>query len=73
MFKKIVPAIDDDVVVLFELMNLIDDYISKVFPSFSRNCFWKIAKEIFAFVSSFQVNWFMKSYGHCHRDNKGFE
>lgn len=39
MFKKIVPAIDDDVVVLFELMNLIDDCISKVFPSLSRNCF----------------------------------
>ena len=39
MFKKIVPAIDDDVVVLFELMNLIDDCISKVFRSFSRNCF----------------------------------
>ena len=38
MFKKIVPAIDD-VVVLFELMNLIDDYIFKVFRSFSRNCF----------------------------------
>ena len=39
MFKKIVPVIDDDVVVLFELMNLINDCISKVFPSFSRNCF----------------------------------
>ena len=39
MLKKIVPVIDDDVVVLFELMNLIDDCISKVFPSFSRNCF----------------------------------
>lgn len=39
MFKNIVPVIDDDVVVLFELMNLIDDCISKVFPSFSRNCF----------------------------------
>ena len=39
MFKKIVPVIDDDVVVLFELMNLIDDCISKVFPSFSRNFF----------------------------------
>lgn len=39
MFKKIVPVIADDVVVLFELMNLIDDCISKVFPSFSRNCF----------------------------------